>query len=103
MDYYTVLIHKLSGLSLTDKVSGWDKLTGKPQCVMLPLSLSSSVEAKRREASPPGQSIKQALVSSCLAPFLTCAIGAYLYDRQGAERDANKLLTLVANLDLPDL
>ena len=53
--------------------------------------------------SPTGQSLREALVCSCLSPCLTCAVGAYLYDRQGAERDANQLLTLVANLDLPDL
>ena len=43
------------------------------------------------------------MVCSCLSPCLTCAVGAYLYDCEGAERDANQLLTLVANLDLPDL
>jgi hypothetical protein len=31
MDYNTVLTEKPSGLSLTDNVSSWDKLAGKPQ------------------------------------------------------------------------
>jgi hypothetical protein len=31
MDYTTVLIHKLSDLSLTDKASGWDKPIVKSQ------------------------------------------------------------------------
>ena len=30
MNHFAVLPHKLSSLSLTDFMSGWDKLTGKP-------------------------------------------------------------------------